>query len=182
MARESTTSTVRFGSYDVRVVSESSTTEPVTLSEAQSWLKIAEGDTTASSVRVTSLIKTARRRAERYLNKDIIGKDRIVFWTFLDNEDVHFPYTAETITSVEVDGLALDSTQYETLGLDNPVLRIFTGQSEKVEVAYSTASISDEEEVKTGILMLVEEMFHEVRTPWKAVLSPFKVYGYYGQR
>lgn len=173
-----------FGSYDVRVVSESSTTEPVGLLEAQSWLKVAEGLTTASAARITSLIKTARRRAESYLNKDIIGKEREVFWTLIDGEDVNLPRTAGTVTSVEIDGTAqvLDEG-YELLGFDNPKLRLSNGYAEKVKVAYTTdSSLADDEEVKNAILMLVEEMFHNVKTPWKAVLSPFKVFGYYGQR
>lgn len=52
---------------------------------------------------------------------------------------------------------------------------------EKVEVAYSTAAYQLDE-VRTGVLMLIEEMYYNDKTAWKLVLHPFTVNSYLGIR
>ena len=56
------------------------TTEPITLQQAKNWLRL---DHTDDDARITSLITTARQRAEKYLRRDILPKNREVFWTVL---------------------------------------------------------------------------------------------------
>ena len=170
----------RITSIDVREVATipSNPTEPVTLDEAKNWLRI---DTTADDTLITNLIISARRKAERYLNRDIVAKQREAYWTYVD-EDINLPYTTNGVTSVSVDGNALTlNTDYEVLGLDNPKIRILNNPVEKVQINYTTANFSNSE-IEIGILMLIEESYHGHKTMWKSILSPFKVFGYYGVR
>lgn len=173
------------GSYDVRVVSgDTGATEPVTSDEAKNWLRLdwQDADEPEELARINSLIITARRRAERYLQRDVVSKSREIFWTYLDMEDVNIPYPPNNVTSVTIDGVTgVVDEDYELLGFNNPFFRLMNGPAERVQVAYTTPNFINDE-VKTGILMLVEEMYHDVKTQWKMVLSPFKTAGYYGQR
>lgn len=148
--------------------------EPVTLDQAKNWLRL--DNNTDDDARISSLITTARRRAERYINKDIIAKNREVFWTVID-EDVNLPYTVDTISTITVDGET--TTDYELLGSGNAILRLYQLPADKVDVAYATTDYINSE-IQNGILMLVEEMYYNIKTQWKLVLSPFRVFAHYG--
>lgn len=151
-------------------------TEPITLQQAKNWLRL---DHTDDDARITSLITTARQRAEKYLRRDILPKTREVFWTVL-TEDVNLPYTVDMITSVTVNGQALtENAGYELLGTGNAIFRVDALPAEKVTVQYSTPRY-DDTQVTNGVLMLIEEMYEGTSTAWKFTLSPFKVFGYYG--
>lgn len=166
-----------FTKMTVREVSTlAGSTEPITLDEAKNWLRI---DNTDDDTRITSLITAARRRAENYIKKDIVGKNREVFWTVL-NKDVNLPFTVNTISSVTFDGVAQTVNDgYELLGTGNAIFRLESYPNEKIQVQYATENYTDDE-IKIGVLMIVEEMYYNNKTQWKFVLSPFKVWGYYG--
>lgn len=168
---------------DVRVVSELGTTEPTTLAEAKNYLRI---DNVADDALITSMITNARRRAEKYLNSDIISKEREVYYPVLNCEVNLYYSPISTITEVEVDGVVQTIDEgYETLGLDNPLVRILSSGSEKVKISYTTAG-RDNDEIKLGVLALIAENYYgrtdKVNTNWKLWLSPFKVYGFYNVR
>lgn len=166
-----------FTKMTVREVSTvSGSTEPVTLAEAKNWLRI---DNTDDDTRITSLITAARRRAEQYMRRDVIAKNREVFWTTLQ-EEVNIPYTVNAISQVTVDGATQTVDEdYELLGTGNAIFRLEVYPSEKIQVTYTTSAFAGDE-VNIGILMIIEEMYYGNKTQWKYVLSPFKVFGYYG--
>ena len=174
---------LRTSTSDVRVVREISTTEPVTLAEAKNYLRIQND---ADDALITSVITNARRHAERFLNSDIVPKQREVYYTTVD-EDINLYYAPITsVTSVAAEGetLVLDES-YEVLGLANPVIRILSGGVDKITISYTTAGL-DPSDVKMGVLCLIAWLYYgrtaKMGTNYKSWLSPFKTYGYYGVR
>lgn len=181
--RETQFSNTRVGSVDSRVVAEIGTVEPVTLVEAKNYLRI---NNTQDDLLITAMITNARRQAESYLNSDIVSKEREVFFSYL-NEDVNLYYAPITsVDSLSIDGVVqVVDTAYETLGLDNPKVRLLQAPAEKVLVTYTTAGVNNDE-IKIGVLALIAWLYYhrdaKMNTNWKAWLSPFKTYGYYGVR
>lgn len=150
--------------------------EPVTLAEAKNWLRV---DNNEDDTRITSLITTARRRAEAFLERDIVAKNREGYWTFV-NEDINLPYTVDSVTSVTFEGVAQTVDEgYEVLGSNNSIIRIINGRADDVVIQYTTPSFTGDF-VKNGVLMIIEEMYHQVETGWKRTLYPFKLFGHYG--
>ena len=153
----------------------SPTVEPIDLQEAKNWLRIDNND---DDDRITSLIVAARRRAETHIKRDIVGKNRNVFWTVL-NEDVNLPYTVDAISTITVDGAELTTDGYELLGTGNAILRLNNYPAEKVEVTYTTSDYNNEE-ITNGILMCLEEMYYGNKTQWKMLLGSFRTFAHYG--
>ena len=172
---------------DIRVVRETSTTEPVTLAEARNYLRITN---TQDDDLVASMITSARRQAEEYINSDIVPKERIYYLTKL-TEGINLPYAPiASVDSFTIDGTAQTVNEgYEILGLDNPVISLngsmYGEQAQKVEITYTTAGITSND-IKIGILALIAWMYHgrdaKMSTNYKSWLSPFKTVGYYGIR
>ena len=172
----------QLSSADVRIVRETGTTEPVTIEEAKNYLRI---NNTQDDALITSMIKSARRDAERYLNSDIVAKERVVYYDVLTNEiNLYFAPVA-SIDSITIDGTAVPTTDYEQNGLDNPKISLNNTRAEKVEITYTTLG-RDFDDVKIGILALIAWKYYgrdaEMSNNWKAWLSPYKIYGYYGVR
>ena len=179
------------GSVDTQVISELNNTldltgvgaaEPVTLAEAKNYLRI---NNTQDDTIIASMITSARRQAEQYLNSDIVAKERVVYYERLTSP-VNLYYAPITgVTSITVDGTTLATTGYEVLGLQNPLLRILQGPAEKVRVNYTTVGVNNNE-IKIGVLAYIAWLYYnrdaKMNTNWKAWLSPFKTFGYYGVR
>ena len=168
---------------DLRVVSTNTATEPITLAEAKAYIRITN---TEEDTLITSMITNARMQCEKYLNSDILPKTRTLFLNYTD-APINLPYAPiATVDSVTVDGAvqALDEG-YEILGLDNPLISLDQVTAEKVSITYTTAGISDIS-LYQGILAYIAWLYHgrdaTMPTNWKAWLSPFKTYGYYGTR
>ena len=174
---------VRLSTSDLRVVRETSTTEPVTLAEAKNYLRIVNSDDDAL---ITSMITNARRQCERYLNSDIVPKERVVYYDYL-SEDINLYYAPiASISSITVDGVAQVADEgYELLGLDNPLVSLQNRIAEKVEITYTTAGLPAED-VNIGVLACIAWLYYGrdavMSTNYKAWLSPFKIFGYYGIR
>ena len=168
---------------DNKIITTIGTTEPVTLEEVKNYLRITNSRDDAF---IQSIIPNARIRAERYLNSDIVSKQRREYF---DNicEAINLRYSPiASVDTVLIDGETMTvDTDYTVEGLDNPLFKLEQSSADKVTITYTTAGI-DASLVKPGILALVAELYHsrteKVNTNWRSFLSPFKVFGYYGVR
>ena len=168
---------------DNKIISTIGVTEPVTLLEVKNYLRITN---TRDDSYINSIIPNARIRAEKYLNSDIVSKQRREYFANL-SEPINLRYSPlSTVDSVSVDGVTMTvETDYTVEGLDNPLFKLEESSADKVTITYTTAGI-DASLVKPGVLALVAELYHsrteKVTTNWRSFLSPFKVFGYYGVR
>jgi uncharacterized phiE125 gp8 family phage protein len=168
---------------DNQIISTIGVTEPVTLAEVKNYLRITN---TRDDDYINSIIPNARIRAERYLNSDIVSKQRREYFAEI-SEAINLRYAPiASVDTVVIDGETMTvDTDYTVEGLDNPLFKLEQTIAEKVSITYTTAGI-DASLVKPGILALVAELYHsrteKVTTNWRSFLSPFKVFGYHGVR
>ena len=181
---------------DIRIISTIGTTEPITLAEAKNYLRI---NNTQDDDYITDLIINARKECERFLNSDILAKQRSIYFADLDDA-INLPYAPiATVDTVVVDGVTLSSPDdFEVLGLDNPLVRITSGLSafsrggtrsinsaEKVQITYTTGGLPFPD-IRQGVLANVAWKYYgrtaEMSTNYKNFLTPFKTFGYYGTR
>ena len=168
---------------DNQIISTIGITEPVTLLEVKNYLRITNN---RDDDYINSIIPNARIRAERYLNSDIVSKQRREYFAEIC-EPINFRYSPiSTVDSVTIDGVTMIvDTDYTVEGLDNPLFKLEQSSASKVAITYTTSGL-DSSLVKPGILALVAELYHsrteKVTTNWRSFLSPFKVFGYYGVR
>lgn len=168
---------------DNKIITTIGTTEPVTLEEVKNYLRITNSRDDAF---IESIIPNARIRAERYLNSDIVSKQRREYFDCI-TEPINLRYSPiSTVDTVLIEGETMTvDTDYTVEGLDNPLFKLEQASADKVTITYTTAGI-DAQLVKPGILALVAELYHsrteKVSTNWRSFLSPFKVFGYYGVR
>ena len=170
---------------DVKVLSTNDAPSSiVSLDQAKLYLSVTN---TIEDVMITSMITNAILQAEKYLQRDILAKVREMYLVRV-TDPIHLYYSPiASVNSVKVDNdrtLVLD-TEYEVLGLDNPTIRFIDQPAEKVLINYTTQGLADES-VRQGILALTAWLYDRgasgMRTNWKAFLSPFKTFGYYGTR
>lgn len=178
-------------SVDVRVVREVGTTEPVTAEEVRNYLRLdfTFADEPQEEALINNMITTARHRVERFINSDIISKERELHYTWLEGDInlMYAPLDSSVTVTVSVDGES--TTAFELNGLDNPKFRLETVPTENVQISYTTAGRS-ENEIKQAVLSCVGDMYYtreqarakNVYTNWKVFASPFKIIGYYGVR
>lgn len=191
---------------DFRIVQTTGTTEPITLDEVKNYLRL---DNTADDTLITAMITNARLQAEKYLNSDILAKDREMFLTSID-EPFNLPYAPLNLQrdgdgvltnfTVTVDGVVqTEGVGFELLGLDNPRIRLNTNieafgrggnrgdfsPAQRVNITYSTLGL-DNAMINQGLLALCAWLYYgrtaKMGTNWKSWLSPFKTWGYYGTR
>ena len=168
---------------DNQIISTIGVTEPVTLAEVKNYLRITND---RDDDYINSIIPNARIRAERYLNSDIVSKQRREYFDQI-TEAINLRYAPiASVDSVVIDGETMTvDTDYTVEGLDNPLFKLEQSSADKVTITYTTAGI-DAQLVKPGVLALVAELYHsrteKVSTNWRSFLSPFKVFGYHGFR
>jgi len=168
---------------DNQIISTIGITEPVTLVEVKNYLRITN---TRDDDYINSIIPNARIRAEKYLNSDILSKQRREYFAEIC-EPINFRYSPiSTVDAVTIEGVTMIvDTDYTVEGLDNPLFKLEQSSASKVSITYTTSGL-DSSLVKPGILALVAELYHsrteKVTTNWRSFLSPFKVFGYYGIR
>ena len=178
---------------DLRIISTIGTSEPVTLAETKNYLRVTN---TQDDNLITSMISNARMQVERFINSDILSKQRELFLPLVDCP-INLPYAPITmVDSVEIGGEA--STDFESNGLSNPLLTFgsyglnynggtssYTTPVNNVKITYTTTGISDDQ-IKLAVLACVSWLYHgresEMSTNWRAFATPFKIFGYYGTR
>ena len=181
---------------DLQIVRTIGTTEPVTVTEVKNYLRITN---TQDDDLIASMIPNARMQCERYLNSDILSKERKLYLRRV-NAGINLPYAPiSMVTAVTADGETLTVDQgYEIKGLDNPLVEVTTSISafdrggqrglvaaDDIEITYITAGL-DAGLVKQGVLCNIAWMYFgrdaKMPTNWKSFLSPFKQFGFYGTR
>ena len=168
---------------DNQIISTIGVTEPVTLAEVKNYLRITND---RDDDYINSIIPNARIRAERYLNSDIVSKQRREYFDQI-TEAINLRYAPiASVDSVVIDGETMTvDTDYTVEGLDNPLFKLEQKSASKVAITYTTSGL-DAQLVKPGILALVAELYHsrteKVSTNWRSFLSPFKVFSYHGVR
>jgi uncharacterized phiE125 gp8 family phage protein len=168
---------------DNQIISTIGVTEPVTLAEVKNYLRITNA---RDDDYINSIIPNARIRAERYLNSDIVSKQRREYFAEI-SEAINLRYAPiASVDTVVIDGETMTvDTDYTVEGLDNPLFKLEQTIAEKVSITYTTSGM-DASLVKPGVLSLVAELYHsrteKVTTNWRSFLSPFKVFGYHGVR
>ena len=169
---------------DLRIVRTIGTTEPVTLAEVKNYLRL---NNTQDDDLINDIIVNARLRAERYLNSDIVSKQRTVYVGEITDPINLYYAPVTTVDSVTVDGEALTVDQdYYVRGFGNPLIE-FEGAGPRriVQITYTTSGLNFID-IKQGILALCAELYYgrteKYMTNWRSFLSPFKVNGFYGTR
>jgi len=168
---------------DNQIINTIGVTEPVTLVEVKNYLRITN---TRDDDYINSIIPNARIRAERYLNSDIVSKQRREYFANI-SEAINLRYSPiASVDTVLIDGETMTvDTDYTVEGLDNPLFKLEQGSADKVTITYTTSGI-DASLIKPGVLALVAELYHsrteKVSTNWRSFLSPFKVFGFHGFR
>ena len=166
---------------DVKVVSvNDAPSSIVSLDQAKLYLSVTN---TQEDVMITSMITNAILQAEKYLNRDILGKTREMYLVEV-KEPINLYYSPiSAVNSVTINGeVQVLDEGYEVLGLDNPSIYFTQAPAQKVLINYTTVGITDES-IRQGVLALVAMLYDRgsaVRTNWKQFLSPFKTFGYYG--
>ena len=169
---------------DVRVVSVTDSTEPITLAEAKNYLRI---ENVKDDALITSQISAARELAENYLSRDILPRQRQVFFGRV-TEPFTLPYapinTAVDIT-ITVDGVAY--TEFQVKGFDNPTVVMnyqvvengdfYVIDTRDVLVSYTTLGINDAN-IKQGVLAAVAFLYYgrdaKMATNYTSFLSPHR--------
>lgn len=138
---------------------EGSVTEPVTLTEVKTWLKV---DFTDDDTLLTSMIKGARQSIEQYLNLALVAKTIALDIEFSgeDQKAVTLPYTSG-LSGVTVDELdEQDVTTTLASGTDyfirGNIIRLSPG---RYHVSYTTVPGTIPEALKEAIKMEVAERY-----------------------
>ena len=170
---------------DLKVVSTlGNPSSIVSLDQAKLYLSVTN---TQEDVMITSMITNAILTAEKYLNRDILAKQR-EFYLVEVNEPINLYYSPiASVESVTEDGRTLTlGTEYDILGLEDPSIRFENAPTQKVLISYTTKGIADES-IRQGVLALVSYLYDratysENKNRWKMFLSPYKTYGFHGTR
>ena len=169
---------------DVRVVSVTDSTEPITLAEAKNYLRI---ENVKDDALITSQISAARELAENYLSRDILPRQRQVFFNRV-SEPFTLPY-APINTGVDITITVEDVayTDFEVKGFNNPTI-VMNYQIEEngdfyiidtrdVLVSYTTLGINDAN-IKQGVLAAVAFLYYgrdaKMATNYTSFLSPHR--------
>lgn len=101
-------------SYQFRILSED-TTEPVTLSEAKSFMRI-DADYTAEDQVIEGFISASRERMENYLNLALIDKQIELQW---NGSAIVLPFspTQDIVSLKDIDGNTIPADEYTVRGL-----------------------------------------------------------------
>ena len=169
---------------DVRVVSVTDNTEPITLAQAKNYLRIENVEDDAL---ITSQITAARELAETYLSRDILPRQRQVFFNQV-SEPFTLPYAPIDTTvdiTITVEGNAF--TEFEVKGFDNPTIvmnyqieengNFYIINTRDVLVSYTTSGINDAN-ITQGILACVAFLYYgrdaRMATNYTSFLAPHR--------
>ena len=137
--------------------------EIVTLTEAKNYIRV---ETTADDTLLATIISTAHAWCENYLSRDIIAKNRTVYYKMVDQSRTYFqeddqafiqlPFApVASISSVTSEGSNAD---YEVKGVGSDQILLNESPAKDVKVTYITQGLSDDE-IKMAILMLSSTLY-----------------------
>ena len=171
-------------SFDTRVISIVSNTEPVTLQEAKNYIRIRHDK---DNDLITSQISTARELAETYLSRDILPRQREVYMQVVDQpfKLLWAPIDTTVDITMTVDGVSF--TDFKVNGFADPTIIVdsygdYNGEykyinTRNVKVQYTTAGLVDSN-IKQGVLAAVAFLYYgrdaKMSTNYTAFLAPHK--------
>lgn len=165
-------------------------TEIVTLQQVKDYIRI---ETTADDVLLATIISTAHAWCENYLSRDIIAKNRTVYFRdvnharsyFMDADanPIRLPFApVASIVSVTVEGSA---AAYTVTGVGSDEILLDSSPAKDVKVNYITQGLTDAQ-IKNAIFVLCSTLYDN-RTDFvtgtiatslpigvRAILNPFK--------
>ena len=164
---------------EIKIVSVTGS-ELISTSTAKAFMKVDFSD---DDTIIGVMITAAHTWCENYLSKDIIAKQRIYYVPKTTGQfDLPFAPIA-SIDELKIDGVV--STAYSTLGINSETIELNAGETEKVQVKYTTTGLTDSI-VKQALLQLVATYYdnradfevgaavNEVPTNITNILSPLK--------
>ena len=137
--------------------------EIVTLQQVKDYVRI---ETTADDTLLATIISTAHSWCENYLSRDIIAKNRTVYYKTVDHNSSYFyadqqapirlPFApVASIVSVTAEGSAAD---YTAKGVGNDELVLDQAPAKDVKINYITQGLTDAE-IKTAIFILCSTLY-----------------------
>jgi hypothetical protein len=164
--------------------------EIVTLQQVKDYVRI---ETTADDVLLATIISTAHSWCEGFLSRDIVAKNRTVYYRKVDHNSSYFnsaemnpirlPFApVASIVSVTAEGSA---AAYEIKGVGSDEIILNQSPALDVKVNYITQGLTDAE-IKTAIFILCSTLYDN-RTDFvtgtiattlpiniRTILNPFK--------
>lgn len=178
---------------DTSIVSITGTgTDVITLEEAKLYMRVTN---TREDDLITSMIDTSISEVERYLNSDILAKQRIMSLGYIDEPFKVYYAPIASIDSVVIDGetiaAGVDDGGYDLIGQNDPLIALPFLNAEKVVITYTTAGLQDNSHlnaktIKQGLLSRIAWEYRSrdgmVKSDWKAKLSPYRRFAFHGTR
>ena len=167
------------------VTDSRSNSDIISLAEVKNYLRVTN---TQDDIEIQDMIDNSIDAIERYLEQDILAKDRRMYLESSDDPFKLFyaPLGSVGVSEVVVDGETLSEGSYELLGIEDPSVRFNGSTVRNVNIRYTTKGITDLSKVKQGIKARCAWLYFgrdaKMSTNWKAFLSPYKRYAYYGTR
>ena len=169
----------------------------LSLTDAKRWLGFNHDRFDAD---VTAAINTAFRRAEKYLNSDILSRDREVTYNRIEIEPIHLfgaPLTLTrdsggdltnfTIVSINGEGTEttlVENEDFKLIGGNDPRIDFKYAQHQETKITYTTSGLGLDD-IGIGIRALVYDCYYNDNSPqgnWMKHLAPFKRMKFYGVR
>ena len=154
----------------------------VSLAEVKNYLRITN---TNDDTEIQDMIDNSIDAVERYLEQDILAKSRQMYIDCVD-DDINLYYAPiDTTVDIAVSVSGSVTTDFEEKGIQDPKIS-FQGSRNDVLIAYTTKGIDDLSKLKQGIKARVAWLYWgrdaQMSTNWKAFLSPYRRFGFYGVR
>lgn len=137
--------------------------EIVTLQQVKDYIRV---ETTADDVLLATIISTAHAWCEGYLSRDIIAKNRTVYFRTVDQARTYFqegeanpirlPFApVASIVSVTVEGSAAD---YTVVGVGSDEILLNQSPARDVKINYITQGLNDAQ-IKNAIFILCSTLY-----------------------
>ena len=164
----------------ISVTDNRTSADIVSLAEVKNYLRITN---TTDDTEIQDMIDNSIDAVERYLEQDVFAKSRQMYVdSVCDSINLYYaPIDTSVDLSVRLGGEITDD--FEQLGVQDPLIK-FQGSRNDVLIAYTTKGITDLSKIKQGIKARVAWLYYgreaEMSTNWKAFLSPYRRFGFYG--
>ena len=166
------------------VTDSRSNADIISLAEVKNYLRVTN---TQDDAEIQDAIDNSIDAIERYLEQDILAKDRRMY---LDSVSEPFqlfyaPLGSVGIVEVQVNGETLTEGSYELSGIEDPKIDLMNSNSRKINIRYTTKGITDVSKLKQGIKRRVAALYFDrgeatMNTNWKLALSPYRRFAFYG--
>lgn len=161
--------------FDYGITSVVTTGDLITLDDVKNYIRIDNND---DDDLLGNMRTQAERTLENYLNRDIRSKQRTVFYPQLDREIELFFAPIDTSVDIAItsDGNTLETSAYEVLGGEDPIIRLNTFPQQNIEISYTTQAL-DPSLARQCLLALIWNMHPSTAKdpqPWKMWAAPYR--------